>query len=470
VPRVREISRKEGVSEDDAVIELTEADLLPLEDEADAALEMLDSELLEDVPPPLPPAVQPPPIPEAARSRNSRKVTAGSHGRSIEESLTEMNERLLKETMGQIEGKLNDLYNRASEKDPDKEQQISDVRIALLEIVGQLYEFSEVFVSGKQNNEAAVERLQDCLMCLTKMRTHAEKMVADVFEEIFQEFGDIIDEQLVTRYIREKNEAGEGVSYEDAVRAVYHRTPEGMEAIKEKNRARAAEVVTQLAKKDHLTLEDIESLHMANNRSIVPKQTSHMRSRPNENVTFFKRFGLAPQHVQSAMEDVVARANALWTDDKVGRRAYAVEAAKLHNDMLDIHPFGDRNGSTSMLFLETLMAHRGYQPKATREKRYYRHLSQVVGGNLVAMGTVAYQQVVTAQVYGYYMSPEIADNPKLKALYDEAKLKRRAQMQRDERAYSAAVKAAKDKARAKQKEDIAPKSKRAPGEGNQLAA
>ena len=47
---------------------------------------------------------------------------------------------------------------------------------------------------------------------------------------------------------------------EEATRAVYHRTPEEMEVIKENNRQAAAELVLKLSGKESLTIEDIEQL------------------------------------------------------------------------------------------------------------------------------------------------------------------------------------------------------------------
>ena len=65
---------------------------------------------------------------------------------------------------------------------------------------------------------------------------------------------------------------------------------------------------------------------------------------------------------------------------------YGIEAAKLHNDLLDIHPFADRNGSTSLLFLETLMARRGYVPDIKRQKSYYKNLHTILGGEYDCFG------------------------------------------------------------------------------------
>ena len=91
---------------------------------------------------------------------------------------------------------------------------------------------------------------------------------------------------------------------------------------------------------------------------------------------------------------------------------YEIVAATLHNDLLDIHPFSDRNGSTSILFLELIMAKSGYVPSMKREKDYYKHLRKILDDNLLAISVVKHQHRKIGSKFGYFQGETIPESQK----------------------------------------------------------
>ncbi len=465
-PRLERIAAEKGLPLEAQEVVETEAKLKPLEDEADEAVEVLESDILEndegvvdleegdyvivgdiDLKPTRRTPV-PPPIPEDARRSQTVKSIP-----SLKEKPEEIQDRLKHEKAESIWKQLMDIYKLAKEAREDDEVKLSDIKLALIDVMHEMYQFSFKFVKpvGGEVDEEAENLLNIRLKVLTKMKTKVEAKVAGAFEEIFQEFGDIIDEHLVAEYIAEKRKKNESVSVEDATMVVYHRTPEEMERIKENNRKATAGMILDLAQENEITTNTVEKLHAANNKGIVPREVSKLRSKTGVNVSFFKRFGTLSEHVEEAMADLMVRANKLIAAERQGMSnlRYGIEAAKLHNDLLDIHPFADRNGSTSLLFLETLMARRGYVPDTKRQKSYYKNLNAILGGNMIAVGVVGYQQVVIAQKFGYYEIPRIVASPELKKRYEEITSGRKLAMKKESMAYRQAMAKANNSKRAK---------------------
>lgn len=258
--------------------------------------------------------------------------------------------------------------------------------------------------------------------------------IEGAFRETFDEFSDFIEDEIVAYRIRHG-----GGSIEDVTREMYGRTQEEMEALKRRNREAVVEAMGKMKEKPGVDIEMLEQLHSLNNKGVVPKEFSKLRE-DADSISFFGkagRMGLMGPDVKPFMQEMIDRANDLIDRDAIGdvsKTRYEIEAAGLHNDMLDMHPFGDRNGSTSLLFLELMMTRKGYEPSPERQKDYYKHLSNVVGYNPVAMAVVGYEQYKINHVPGYYEGPTV--DPAKKAEYEKilgfvARLKERERAERD---------------------------------------
>ncbi len=240
-----------------------------------------------------------------------------------------------------------------------------------------------------------------------KQGTEASK----VFGQIFEEFSDFIDDDIVAYRLAHSP----GVSIEHAMQDTYGRTPEEMEEIKRNNRQAVVEAMGRMKDEPGVRIEMLEELHALNNKGIVPKSFSKLRENPDQIVTFGKRLGLLGADVRPQVGAMIERANDLIDRDAVSGVSsirFEIEAAKLHNDLLDMHPFDDRNGSTSLLFLELMMTRKGYEPSPDRQKDYYKHLAKVLDYNPVAMAVVGYEQYKISKTPGYYEGPGMTEEKK----------------------------------------------------------
>jgi len=240
-------------------------------------------------------------------------------------------------------------------------------------------------------------------------RETGEADVQQVFKEVFDEFSDFIEDEMVGYYMKAKTE---GV--EQAVNYVYGRSKEEIEEIKVRNRQNVAAEIAVMKDSPGVTLEMIEKLHALNNRGIVPKKLSRLRT--NVDVTFGQRVGVAGADVKPEVENLLDRTNDLIDKDATGmsKLRYEIEASKLHNDLLDMHPFADRNGSTALLYLELLMAKKGYEPPKERNKDYYNNLRKILGNNPVAVAVVGYEQYRIANTPGFYEGKVMSEESRQK--------------------------------------------------------
>ncbi len=225
-----------------------------------------------------------------------------------------------------------------------------------------------------------------------------------IFSEIFQEFSDFIDNEFAIKAYNYSLKNKLPYDVESVMQLTYGRSSQEMEEIKKNNRKTAVAKLHELQSKETLDLEDIIELHRANNRGITPSPFSKLRT-GNELETFGKRFGILPKDVAVEMEawqtrvnDTIKRAKTeKWTNVR-----YEIAVAQLHNQILDIHPFLDRNGSTSLLFMELMMMRRGHIPSEKREKDYYKIIRRILGNNPVAIALVGYEMSLISYVPGYY--------------------------------------------------------------------
>jgi hypothetical protein len=234
--------------------------------------------------------------------------------------------------------------------------------------------------------------------------------VSRVFSEIFDQFNDFIEDKFVAEAVRQVAKKEGSANIAKVTEMVYGRTKEEVEGIKRANRERTIDLVDELKEKPYVSFDDIRQLHQTNNRGIIPKSYSRLREGATEEhleeqIGFGKRFGTL---VEDLPEEIVAfekRVEHLIDQALVQNMSdaqYEIAVAKLHNELLDIHPFNDRNGSTALLFIELMMARKGYEPSKKREPSYYKALGRALDYNPVAMSVVGYQQYKISNEYGYF--------------------------------------------------------------------
>lgn len=240
---------------------------------------------------------------------------------------------------------------------------------------------------------------------VTSERAAAEGPVRAAYEELFTEFQDFIEDELVAKEMWRRSREGKEPSVEHVMQEIYGRSPDEIEAIKRRNREHVAQRMTKLAEQPYLEVNMLEELHALNNEDLLPKGQLRLRQHEEEGVTFGRRFGTMPEDVRQEVEHLVERVNAL-IDEEVLRGVsgvrYEVAVAAFHNDLLDIHPFPDRNGSTALLLLELLMTRRGYAPPTERDSDYYGRLRKMLNDNPAAIGLVAYEHFRIKYVPGYF--------------------------------------------------------------------
>lgn len=309
----------------------------------------------------------------------------------------------------------------------------------LREVMATLHALSKQLPWGKKENAEVWQKIYNEFNGIRLSKKGSRNHGAEIegaFRETFEEFSDFIEDEVVAYRIRHG-----GGSVEDVTREMYGRTKEEMEDIKRRNREAVVEAMGQMKEKSGVDIGMLEQLHALNNKGIVPKEFSKLREDPDA-VSFFGkagRLGLLGPDVKPYVQEMLDRANNLIDRDVTGDMSkirYEIEAAKLHNDLLDMHPFGDRNGSTSLLFLELMMTRKGYEPSPERQKDYYKHLSSVVGYNPIAVAVVGYEQYKISNVPGYYEGLAVDDAKKAeyeKILGYVAKLKQRERDQKAER-------------------------------------
>ncbi len=238
---------------------------------------------------------------------------------------------------------------------------------------------------------------------LLEIKLTDEKSSA-IFSKIFQEFSDFIDNEFVLKTYRYSLQNNLPYDVESIMQLTYGRSSQEMEKIKQSNRKIAISKLYELQTKETIDLEDIIELHRANNKGISPSPFSRLRS-GEELEIFGKRFGTLPENVAIEMEAWTKRVNETlkrakaekWTNIR-----YEIAVAQLHNQILDIHPFLDRNGSTSLLFMELMMMRRNHIPSEKREKDYYKTIRKILNNNPVAIAIVGYEMSLIAYVPGYY--------------------------------------------------------------------
>ena len=325
-----------------------------------------------------------------------------------DEDILELDEKeveFIEEKFEEAKNKLNNLEQIIStytELEKSDGEQI--LEHALQDVMKSL---SELFHNSDMESESMRDNcvfLNDSMKNILKIKKESSEDISKVFSKIFYEFSDFIDDYYVASIIKNYKVHEKGYYVESVTQEVYGRTLEEQEDIKSKNRRNVVEKMRELNEKPYLSLEDIEELHRVNNRSIVPKMHSFMRKGTDGVVQFFKRIGIISPDVIPEMKLLKEKIERLIDERALGlsETEYAISVAKIHNDILEIHPFSDRNGSTSLLVTEALMMRVGYEPSEKREKDYYKHLRKILKNNPFAVSVVGYEQYKIAHHDGYY--------------------------------------------------------------------
>lgn len=252
-------------------------------------------------------------------------------------------------------------------------------------------------------NEEMWKLLYDKFVSVMSVRMKAKESgenIDDIFSRVTDRYRDFIDNEIIIRAFDYLTERGVRVSYEDITRRTFNRTPEEVERLKERNRKAVAEYI-QDHREDPPTADTLEELYRLNNKDIVPGKLAGLRKKEEE-TTFYKRVGIiGGEDVKEEVDDVTTRATRTMFKP-MSDTGYAMAVAKLHNDLLEIHPFSDRNGSTALLFAEFMMSKRGYKPSEKREGKYYGNVRKIFRNNPIAIALIAQAQWKIANISGHY--------------------------------------------------------------------
>lgn len=358
---------------------------------------------------------------EAVKSRRGPSEMIRSAASALRKELgIDAKEKVATESVENINERLETLNSLISAEAEDRKEQIENIKNELRNIMAEIHNLYKTIDPAEEHNHETYSLLKSHLDAVLTVKSKADKLSSQAFSEIFYEFSDFIDDALVHNYIDYKRSQQMEVSAEGATQEIYGRSKEEVEEIKSKNRVEVAKKIEELAEKPYVDLADIEALHALNNKSIVPEDFSRIRSGKGDNIIFGQRVGLLPRDVGPEMQGVVDRMNELFDKKALGmsKAQYELQAAKLHNDMLDIHPFKDRNGSTSLMVLELMMTREGYEPPAERDKDYYRSLRKMLNNNVAAIGAVGYEQYCIKYKPGYFASERIISDKEKKGFYD----------------------------------------------------
>jgi molybdopterin converting factor small subunit len=240
--------------------------------------------------------------------------------------------------------------------------------------------------------------------------------VQEIFRGIFDKYSDTIDNELVTRELKLRQAAGQNSSVEEVMQSMFGRTPDEIAKLKSENRMNVVKLIDELKEQTHITFNDITKLHAVNNRGIVPKSYSKMRDfKDGTIVTFGTRVGTLEEDLPGEIDAFDKRLDdfqIIADAQKIGDLAYRVGVAKMHNELLDMHPYADRNGSTTLLFVELMMARRGYEPPEKKESSYYKALGGALSFDPIAMSLVGHEHYKIANVPGYFEGETTKRNKK----------------------------------------------------------
>lgn len=298
-----------------------------------------------------------------------------------------------------------------------------DIKTKFREVMKTFVDLAQQMPPELEVHDKTWTKLYDRLLSATSLKNQEGVMpqVAEALKDVISEFEGEIEDEYVKREMKRLVASGQVYYVEDLIAGIYGRSSEDLEEIKVRNREEVVAEIMRMQDEREVSVETLVRLYAINNRGIVPKESSRFRQ-GNASIGFGKRVGLMPEDLVPEIEAVIRRAEVLMIRDAVkgvSKPLFEIAVAKLHNDILDIHPFPDRNGSTALLFIEFMMSKKGYVPDTKRQKGYYRQLLGALGNNPLAIGLVSYEHYKIHYVPGYYESEAIAKDKDKGDLYKE---------------------------------------------------
>lgn len=296
---------------------------------------------------------------------------------------------------GIVMKQFNRIHLELTELMEDQERNNEKIKERVFAAMAILQYLSE-HIPFEEDNEHVWLDISDKYNQILEIKNKGGIELRQLISEVFQEFQTFIDDGIFTYLIKNHKE---DLRVEEWTQVVYGLSADTMEEIKKSNREKVAGLIKELAEQlrsgEKLTKEMITQLHRVNNEGIVPKQISKLRKDEWEKVTFGKREGLSPTIVEAAVDILVEKMNEQLQkrikNNFFSKLSWSVNVARFHNDFLDIHPFLDRNGSTSLLLVELLMTAGGsYQPPVTRMNKYYKNLLNILKSP-IAVAVIAYE-------------------------------------------------------------------------------
>jgi fido (protein-threonine AMPylation protein) len=244
--------------------------------------------------------------------------------------------------------------------------------------------------------ETVMKKYED----LTRLKRSAAGDMKQAYQGVFEEYSSFIEDDLYAKVRSIRMKRKEVVSEEDLMTELYGRSVEEVQEIKDRNRKNVAAFI-EAHRDEAPSIALLERLHRENNKGLIPADISKVRKQGEEVVYGGGRVGTFGEDVREELEHLMAKAE--WTAEHTKSSVlFQCAVAKLHNDMLNIHPFKDRNGSTSMLFIEFMTAKRGYTPSPQREDQYYTYVRKALSNNPVAVGILGGGQYEIGMRSGYY--------------------------------------------------------------------
>lgn len=318
-------------------------------------------------------------------------------------------------------------YNKIDRLTADLMQlkSVDELKGGLRAVMESMRGLAEHVTFETEREQGTWKRLHDQFQQLVALKKVAnEPTVSQVFSDVFQEFSDFIDDEFVAAYIEQERRSSRKVLPDKALQQVYGRSPEEMGRIKNENRKAVVEELDNNRELTSIDIDLLEEFHRLNNRGIVPKDVSRIRS-GEDWTAYYKRIGVRPEDLQLELTALFEEFNGFLEKDSakpVSDLEYGVRVARLHNAIVDIHPFVDRNGSTALILVELLMMKRGYTPSESRPASesslapylpdsardidrhlsYYEHLLDVFGRNPIPVAVIGGEMLKMKHVSGYY--------------------------------------------------------------------
>lgn len=315
-----------------------------------------------------------------------------NNGQNKEAIETALADSLMRKSLAKLDA-LTEVIGKEGEAEKKKE--------SLREFMNSLSKVAELVSPEDEGSMEVWDTIFERYHKLVELRKQSSEEIKELYDEVFAEFEDLIEVHIYDKTVK-RIRASKMTAYpDDLMRDLYGHTAEEVEELKAKNREQTVAFI--LKNKDREpSIELLEELHRLNNKGIVSKGLSKIRRTYKEQVLYSGiRMGTFGQDVPEELSYVLGRADWLIANNP-NKVRYEVSVAKLHNDMLNMHPFLDRNGSTSMLFAEFMMAKKGYVPDPKREKSFYNYVRKSFGNNPIAFGVVGGGMYEIGKKSGYY--------------------------------------------------------------------